>query len=193
MGIPLLINDNLVCQYLGPLKVLEVNTLLTEFKDEFVRVYHDGTTYLGEACCIQVILWCVKKNFSIILRLVRLVFLAGSMNNTQIKIILMDTICQNMRVNIINLLAFMHDSASANLLSYHDKLQGVFVYSNNNTCMPHTDNHVGEAFATPVLDEYMHLYSMAVSKKNSASLRLIAQITSGPQKGCQGQRHFCVV
>ena len=67
--------------------------------------------------------------------------------------------------------------SEANLLSYQDKLYHVFVYSNDNTCMPHTDNHVGEAFATPVLDEYMHLYNMAVSKKNSASLRLFAQIT----------------
>jgi hypothetical protein len=43
--------------------------------------------------------------------------------------------------------------------------------------MPHTDNHVGEAFSTPVLLEYMHLYNMAVSKKASASLRLFALIT----------------
>ena len=175
IGIPLLSDNHLISQYLGPLKVLEANALLAEFKDEFVGVYHDGTTYLGEAFCI--ILRCVKKDFSIVLRLVRLAFLAGSMNNTQISAILMDTICQHMRVNTINVLAFMHDSASANLLSYHDKLEGVFAYSNDNTCMPHTDNHVGEAFATPVLDEYMHLYNMAVSKKNSASLRLFAQIT----------------
>ena len=48
MGLPLLSDDNLLRQYLGPLKVLEVNTLIAEFKDEFVGVYHDGTTYLGE-------------------------------------------------------------------------------------------------------------------------------------------------
>jgi len=43
--------------------------------------------------------------------------------------------------------------------------------------MPHTDNHVGEAFATLVLDEYMHLYNMAMCKRASASPRLFAQIT----------------
>jgi len=37
----------------------------------------------------------------------------------------------------------VHDSASANLLSYNNKLKHVFMYSNDNTCMPHTDNHVG--------------------------------------------------
>ena len=77
------------------------------------------------------------------MRLVKLAFLAGSMNNTQISAILMDTICQHMRVNTSNVLDFMHDSASANLLSYNDKLKHVFMYSNDNTCMPHTDNHVG--------------------------------------------------
>ena len=44
MGIPLLSDDHLLRQYLGPLKVLEVNTLIAEFKDEFVGIYHDGTT-----------------------------------------------------------------------------------------------------------------------------------------------------
>ena len=72
MGIPLLSDDHLVRQYLGPLKVLEVNTLIAEFKDEFVGIYH-GTTYLGEAFCI--ILRCVKKDFSTVLRLVKLVIL----------------------------------------------------------------------------------------------------------------------
>ena len=38
MGIPLLSDDHLLRQYLGPLKVLEVNTLIAEFKDEFVGV-----------------------------------------------------------------------------------------------------------------------------------------------------------
>jgi hypothetical protein len=28
-----------------------------------------------------------------------------------------------------------------------------------NTCMPHTDNHVGEAFNTPLLDEFMAAYN----------------------------------
>ena len=109
MGIPLLSDDHLLRQYLGPLKVLEVNTLIAEFKDEFVGIYH-GTTYLGEAFCI--ILRCVKKDFSIMMRLVKLAFLAGSMNNTQISAILMDTICQHMQVNTSNVLAFMHNSVS---------------------------------------------------------------------------------
>ena len=56
MGIPLLSNDNLLRQYLGPLKVLEVNTLIAEFKDEFVGVYHDDTAYLGELCLLPKLL-----------------------------------------------------------------------------------------------------------------------------------------
>jgi hypothetical protein len=66
----------------GPSKSLKSTHSLAEFKDEFVGGYHDGTTYLSEAFCI--ILRCVKKDFSIILRLVKLAFLEGSMNNTQI-------------------------------------------------------------------------------------------------------------
>ena len=49
MSAPLLDADNLVRQYIGPLALLEHNTLLDEFKDDFIGVYHDGTTYMGEA------------------------------------------------------------------------------------------------------------------------------------------------
>ena len=79
-----------------------------------------------------------KRNVLIILRLVKLAFLEGSMNNIQISGILMDTICQHMRVNTINVLAFMHDSASANLLSYHDKLKGVIKLMTTHACLIQT-------------------------------------------------------
>ena len=49
MSVPLLDDNNLVRQYIGPLALLEHNTLLDEFKDDFIGVYHDGTTYMGEA------------------------------------------------------------------------------------------------------------------------------------------------
>ena len=60
MSVPLLDRNHLVPQYIGPLPLLEHNTLLDEFKDEFIGVYHDGTTYMGEAFCI--IFRCVKAS-----------------------------------------------------------------------------------------------------------------------------------
>ena len=50
MGIPLLSDDHLLRQYLGPLKVLEVNTLIAEFKDEFVGI--------SELLLFWVCVWC---------------------------------------------------------------------------------------------------------------------------------------
>jgi hypothetical protein len=67
----------------------------------------------------------------------------------------------------------MHDSAASNLLSFSDTLTHVFTFSEDNTCMTHTDNHVGEAFNTPLLDEFMALYNTV----NSASLRIFAEVT----------------
>ena len=160
---------------MGPLAILEHNTLLDEFKDEWIGVYHDGTTYMGEAFCI--IFRCVKADFTFVLRVVKLAFLAASMNNKQISALLMDTISHDMRIKSINVLAFMHDSAASNLLSFSDTLARVFAFSDDNTCMPHTDNHVGEAFNTPILDEFMALYNTVISKTNSASLRIFAEVT----------------
>jgi hypothetical protein len=60
MSAPLLDADNLVRQYIGPLVLLEHNTLLDEFKDDFIGVYHDVTTYMGETFCI--IFRCVKAD-----------------------------------------------------------------------------------------------------------------------------------
>ena len=60
MSVPLLDCNHLVPQYIGPVALLEHNTLLDEFKDEFIGVYHDGTTYMGEAFCI--IFRCVKAS-----------------------------------------------------------------------------------------------------------------------------------
>ena len=60
MSVPLLDADNLLRQYIGPLALLEHITLLHEFKDDFIGVYHDGTTYMGEAFCI--IFRCVKAS-----------------------------------------------------------------------------------------------------------------------------------
>ena len=54
MGVPLLDSEKLVHQYLGPLELLEYDTLWEEVKDQFIGIYHDGTTYRGEAFCIIV-------------------------------------------------------------------------------------------------------------------------------------------
>jgi hypothetical protein len=83
----------------------------------------------------------------------------------------------------------MHDSAASNLLSFSDTLKHVFTFSEDNTCMPHTDNHVGEAFNTPLLDEFMALYNTVISKTNSASLRIFAEVT-GKMPGHVGKTRW---
>ena len=66
MSVPLLDDNNLVRQYITPLLLLEHKTLQDEFKDDFIGVYHDGTTYMGESFCI--IFRCVKADFTFVLR-----------------------------------------------------------------------------------------------------------------------------
>ena len=99
MSVPLLDRNHLVPQYIGPLALLEHNTLLDEFKDEFIGVYHDGTTYMGETFCI--IFRCVQADFTFVLRVVKLEFLAASMNNKQMSSVLMDSICHHIKVSLI--------------------------------------------------------------------------------------------
>ena len=55
-----------------------------------------------------------------------------------------------------------------------DTLAQVYQYRVDNTCMPYTDNQVGEAFCTPVLDTFMASYNTTICKTASAALRLFA-------------------
>ena len=47
----------------------------------------------------------------------------------------------------------------------------------DNIYMSHTDNHVGEAFNTPQLDEVMGLYNTVICKTVWSSLRIFAEVT----------------
>ena len=83
----------------------------------------------------------------------------------------------------------MHDCVSANLASYRDSLRMPFPFSDDNGCLPHTGAHVGEAMATPTLDEFMLLYNAAVGQSNKAIV-FFKQITGYVAKRKSATRWF---
>ena len=147
--------------YLPPLCKKEFQKLVKEVKGQKVGVYHDGTTHSGEAFAI--ILRWVDNNMKIHLRAIKVSFLEGSLANKQISAELIQALAE-VGVKLSSVFAFMNDSVAANITSFADTLALACVHSDNELCTPHTANHVGEAFDTPVLDEFMTAYNTCCSK-----------------------------
>ena len=151
VGMPLARPDNLVKTYLPVLTAKEKDKLRSELKGQLVGVYHDGTTWLGEAFAI-VVRWCTE-DFTIPVRCVGVSWRAGSLDNTGISAELINTLSLLMGIPVENVLAWMHDCVSANLTSYNSTLAPTYHNSDDNGCLPHTLMHVGEKFAFVVLAE----------------------------------------
>mmetsp|Transcript_2893 Transcript_2893/g.8575 ORF Transcript_2893/g.8575 Transcript_2893/m.8575 type:complete len:82 (-) Transcript_2893:270-515(-) len=73
-----------------------------EFRDEFIGVYHDGTTHSGESFAI--VFRTCGPDFTFRLRVARVMFLRGSMSVSadQISSCLIDTIASHMRLSVSN-------------------------------------------------------------------------------------------
>ena len=86
-----------MCQtYIPPLKLKEERALKAEFKDEFIGVYHDGTTHSGESFAI--VYRACKAGFKFRISCVRVRFLRGSMTAPQISAVLLDCCVAFMQV-----------------------------------------------------------------------------------------------
>ena len=187
LGISLTQRNHMVTQYLPPLKLKELKTLMSEFKGEMIGVYHDGTTCNGEAFCI---VWrAVLPGFIFRICCVKVAFLRGSMTADQISAELIKCIASDMRHPVADVLAWQSDCVAANLASYRDSLKGPFPYSDHNGCIPHTGNHVGDNMDTPHVDEYMAMYNACVSTSNYAVV-LFKEITGKTSQKRSATRWF---
>ena len=88
--------QHLTTAYLPALKLAEEKRLKDEFKDEFIGVYHDGTTHNGESFAI--VYRAVKAGFVFRNSCVRVQFLRGSMKAPEISSLLMKTCAVHMEV-----------------------------------------------------------------------------------------------
>ena len=95
-GMSLCGRQHLMASYLPPLKLAEDRRLKDEFKNEFVGVYHDGTTHNGESFAI--VYRACKAGFIFRNSCVRVQFLRGSMKAAEISSVLMQTCAVNMEV-----------------------------------------------------------------------------------------------
>ena len=168
VGMSLSRTDHMVKTYLPVLTEKEKTKLRSEVKNQLVGVYHDGTTWMGEAFAI-VVRWCTE-DFTIPVRCVGVSWLQGSLDNTGISAELINTLSLLMGIPVENVIAWMHDCVSANLTSYNSTLRPTYHNSDDNGCLPHTLMHVGEKFAFDVLDELLAAYVVATSKSNMAKV-----------------------
>ena len=126
----------LMRKYFKPLELemKEHELLKSAMMDQFLGVYHDGTTHNGESFCICVRF--VTEDFKVH-ECIRVSFLRGSMSAEQITAELVETLVRIFGLHMDVILAWMHNCVSANLSSF-DSLEKFFIYGNDNGCLPHT-------------------------------------------------------
>lgn len=162
-------SNHLMISYMPILVEKEKETLLVEFGDvesTLFGVYHDGTTYGGEAFCV-VVRW-VDKHMSIHLRCVAVDILKKTLTGEQICSQLCDVLARKLGIPLSNVLAWMNDAASANSCAFSKGLKTFAAHSDQLFCLGHTLNNAAEKAAQPVLDEFLLSYNAAVSKSATA-------------------------
>lgn len=129
----------------------EQSRIQGEIAGKKVSVILDGTSRLGEA--LAIVLRYVTDDWTLEQRLIRMQFLAKSLNGEEIARALIHILSTQYSIGSSDLLAAMSDRASSNNMAmrtvavvYHDLLDV--------GCFSHTIDHVGERFQTPFLSEF---------------------------------------
>ena len=98
----------------------------SEFKDEDIGVFHDGTTFGGEAFAI--VARACLEDFTIIERAARVHWFRGSLSNVEITPTIVTTVSYDLQVLLSNVLDIGNDDASPNGLNY-ENLQPILPYA----------------------------------------------------------------
>ena len=125
-----------------------------EIEGKFVSVIFDGTSRLGEV--LAIILRFVAES-TIQQRLVRLEFLAKSMNGEEVARELIHVLSTILGIQSHLVLAVMRDRASVNNAAMRI-VSVVYPKLLDVGCFSHTLDHVGEKFNTPTLNTFSTLW-----------------------------------
>ena len=125
-------------------------------KGKFVSVIFDGTTHVCEA--MVVLLRFIDEQWKIQQRVIRLMLLAKSLSGEEVARQLIVCLSTELGVSSDKLVASMRDRASVNTVAIRT-LSIVFPQLIDIGCFSHTLDHVGDKMRTPILDEFINLFS----------------------------------
>ena len=121
----------------------------------------DGTTRLGEA--LAVIVRFIDDGWEIVQRLVRVQLLVKSTTGNEIARELFNVLSVEYDIGVKQLLAAMHDRASANTVAM-TTMKVIFSNIFDVQCYSHTLDHAGQKFKTPILDDFIRLWVSLFSR-----------------------------
>lgn len=145
--------------YIPKVEANERAKLVQEVMKMLVVIIFDGTTRIGEL--MNAIARWISYDFYIVQRLVVLKTFAKHMNASQIAAFLTQLLLRDLGVNIMDVLAFLRDSAAVNGAAINS-LCNTFTAAENLLCFPHTLCHVGERFEFVLLDAFVSLWNTLI-------------------------------
>jgi len=171
---PLTGSNHLMNSFMTPLTFKEFEKLRRELKGQVCGCYHDGTTYEGEA--FAVVLRWMDESMRICMRCITVSIVKSTLDHEELSGELITAIAVTMGLSLVGVLAWMNDAASANMSAFTTVLKAAAPASNQNACLGHTFDHVGDSLNTPTLDKAMVLYS-AVSVTSTNSRQVFKSVT----------------
>jgi len=121
---------------------------------------------------MAIIVRFVSDNWGIQQRLICVQLLAKSLSGEEIARELISVLQVHYKVSASALIGAMHDRASINAVVMRT-VQVIYPQIQDIGCFPHTVDHLGEQFVTPVLDEFVSAWVLLFS--HSPKPRLVWQ------------------
>lgn len=122
-----------------------------ETADKPVSVISDDASWVGEVMVVEL---CFVEHWKIVQCLVHVEFLAKAMTDEEVAHELIDVLSIKLGIGSEYLVTAMRDRSSVNNVVLRT-LSVIYPHLLNVGCFAHTLDHVGEKFATPILNEFI--------------------------------------
>lgn len=157
-------SSNLSATYVSHIETREFNKLKEEMTEAFLGISFDGTSRLGEA--VNLTGRTCTGDFELSNRLLRFVTVLKHMNAPEFATIITRILCTELSIDPANLVCMSRDSVSVNGATCTRLQNGAFPYAENQMCISHTLNNVGEKLQFEQLQEFFTPWLELVGGRN---------------------------
>ena len=146
-------DSDLAAQYIPIVEAEEVKRLKGEITGQFLGISFDGTSRLGEA--VNITGRFCTESFSLEHRLLRFITSRLHMKAKEFASMITRVLCSELNVDSSMVVCLSRDSVLVNGAACRILQEGLFYCAENQMCIAHTLNNVGERINFPVLKEFM--------------------------------------
>jgi hypothetical protein len=164
----------------------ELSRIRVDLFEELISIAFDGTFRLCDAVSVTA-RYC-NVDFETHSRLVLFVTAEKHLDGASSARLLIQLLLSKLQINILNVVAIMPDSVSANGVALRG-LCSTFSSATDILCVPHTLNHVGEHFELDTLEAFLTPFIILVCNPGAAKI-MWKQMIGEPVKGFSNVRWY---